>query len=301
MKDDYTLLILAAGMGSRFGGLKQIEPFGPNGEFIIDYSIYDAIEAGFTKVVFLIKEENYKTFRNTIGKRIESKIKTEYCFQSNDNIPEEYKVPEDRKKPLGTAHAILCCKEKINEPFAMINADDFYGKDAYKKAMEFLQEEHKENTYGLVGYLIKNTISENGSVKRGMCKVENGYLKYIVESSVIKENNHIIATPVDGSHSFEVEEKAINCMNMLLFNQTIFKKLEEEFPKFLNNKDNLESEEFMIPDILEKCIEDNYAKVEVIETNAKWYGVTYKEDTEIVKTAIKKLIINKDYKEHLWN
>ena len=178
MNKDITLLILAAGMGSRFGGLKQIEPMGPNDEFIIDYSVYDALKAGFTKIIFLIKEENYEVFKETIGKRVEPHIKVEYCFQKNDNIPEGYEIPKERIKPLGTAHAILCCREKINEPFAIINADDFYGRDAYFKASEFLKQsyENKEDKYGMIGYLIKNTITEYGAVKRGVCQVENNKL-----------------------------------------------------------------------------------------------------------------------------
>ena len=168
---DKTLLIMAAGMGSRFGGLKQIEPVGPNGEFIIDYSIYDAKQAGFTKVVFLIKEENYEIFKDTIGKRVEKQIETEYAFQKNDNLPEEYQeLLKERTRPLGTAHAILCAKDKIHEPFAIINADDFYGRDAYQKASNYL-DTIKENEYGLVAYRLGNTLTPNGSAKRGVCEV----------------------------------------------------------------------------------------------------------------------------------
>ena len=197
MNKDLTLVILAAGMGSRFGGLKQIEPMGPNGEFIIDYSIYDAIKAGFNKVVFLIKEENYNIFKETIGSRVEKHIKVEYCFQNNENVPVFYEELKERKKPLGTAHAILCCKDKVNEPFMMINADDFYGRDAYMKGAEFLRNinlESEVHQYGMIGYKVKNTITENGAVKRGVCKVENNELVKLVESSVErdKESNRII-------------------------------------------------------------------------------------------------------------
>ena len=171
MKKNITLVIMAAGMGSRFGGLKQIEPMGPSNEFIIDYSIYDAIKAGFNKVVFIIKEENFTVFKETIGKRVEPHINVEYVFQKNDNIPDEYQEIKNREKPLGTAQAILCCKEKVHEPFAIINADDFYGRDAYFKAREFLlnvEKTDKEN-YGMIGYIVKNTMSSIGSVKRGIC------------------------------------------------------------------------------------------------------------------------------------
>ena len=173
-----TLVIMAAGMGSRFGGLKQIEPVGPNGEIIIDYSIYDAIKAGFNKVVFIIKEENYELFKSVIGNKIEGLINVEYAFQSLKNVPEGIEIPSDRVKPLGTAHAILSCKNVVNEPFVVINADDFYGRDAYIKAANFLKEDTKD--YAMVGYIIGNTLTENGSVKRGVCEVENNYLTKLI-------------------------------------------------------------------------------------------------------------------------
>jgi NDP-sugar pyrophosphorylase family protein len=166
MNKDITLVILAAGMGSRFGGLKQMEPIGPTGQFIIDYSVYDAIKAGFNKVVFIIKEENYDAFKETIGSRVEPYIKVEYCFQKNDNIPEGYKLPEDRVKPLGTAHALYCAKDKVNENFAIISADDFFGYDAFKKAADFLKE---NNDFCVIGYKIGDTLSDKGAVKRGVC------------------------------------------------------------------------------------------------------------------------------------
>lgn len=303
MKKDITLMILAAGMGSRFGGLKQIEPMGPNDEFIIDYSVYDAIRAGFTKIVFLIKEENYEIFKETIGKRVEPHIKVEYCFQKNDNLPEGYSVPETRTKPLGTAHAILCCKDKVNEPFMMINADDFYGYDAYIKASEFLQniKDEKPYQYGMVGYLVKNTITEHGFVKRGVCEVDNGKLTKIIESSVEKVADKIIASPLNGDDSFEVAEDDTVSMNMLLFTPSIFNYIEEKFPIFLEeNKDNIEKCEFLIPDVLFDSIKENYSTVDVLKTNATWYGVTYKEDKDSVKEAIKSLVEKGEYKNNLW-
>ena len=201
MKKDITLVILAAGMGSRFGGLKQIEPMGPNGEFIIDYSVYDAIKAGFNKIVFLIKRENYDLFKETIGARVEPYIKTEYAFQELNNLPLGYTLPSDRVKPLGTAHAVLCCKEKVHENFAMINSDDFYGRDAFIKAYEYLSKvDESSSEYGMIGYKVANTLTENGSVKRGVCNVDNnGYLTNLTESKVERVNNEIIASPLDGS------------------------------------------------------------------------------------------------------
>lgn len=303
MNKDLTLVILAAGMGSRFGGLKQIAPLGPNGEFIIDYSVYDAIKAGFNKIVFLIKEENYDLFKETIGSRVEPHINVEYCFQKNDNLPEGYEVPETRVKPLGTAHAILCCKNNVNEPFMMINADDFYGRDAFMKAAEFLRNtsDATPHQYGMVGYLVKNTMTENGSVKRGVCKVADNYLKEIVESSVEKVGNKIIATPLNGSEPFEVSEDETVSMNMLLFTPSIFSYIENNFKEFLDqNKDNMEKCEYLIPDILFQSIAENYATAEVLTTTATWYGVTYKEDADYVKSSLKNLVEAGEYPNDLW-
>ena len=303
MKKDITLVILAAGMGSRFGGLKQIEPMGPNQEFIIDYSVYDAIKAGFNKIVFLIKEENYEVFKETIGARVEPHIHVEYCFQKNDNIPKGYEIPKTRTKPLGTAHAILCCKEKVNEPFMMINADDFYGRDAYMKAAEFLKntEEKKPHPYAMVGYLVKNTITEYGAVKRGVCKVENDQLIKLTESSVERVGEKIYATPLNGTDKFEVAEDDTVSMNMLLFTPSIFSYIEKKFPEFLEkNKNNLEKCEYLIPDVLFETIDEGYATAEVLKTTATWYGVTYKEDAEGVKKALQEMVDNGEYPNHLW-
>ena len=305
MNQDLTLVILAAGMGSRFGGLKQIAPLGPNGEFIIDYSVYDAIKAGFTKIVFLIKEENYDLFKETIGSRVEPHIHVEYAFQKNDNLPEGYEIPAERIKPLGTAHAILCCKNNVNEPFMIINADDFYGRDAFLKAAEFLKGVTNEepHQYGMVAYLVKNTITENGAVKRGVCQSENGYLTKITESSVERiEPTKIMASPLNGTEPFEVKEDDTVSMNMLLFTPSIFGYIEENFPAFLDaNKDNLEKCEYLIPDILFQAIEENYATAKVIKTDATWYGVTYKEDAEGVKSALKGMVDSEEYPNHLWD
>ena len=303
MKKDLTLVILAAGMGSRFGGLKQIAPLGPNGEFIIDYSVYDAIKAGFNKIVFLIKEENYDLFKETIGSRVEPHINVEYCFQKNDNLPAGYEIPETRVKPLGTAHAILCCKDKVHEPFMMINADDFYGRDAFMKAAEFLKNTTEDipHQYGMVGYQVKNTMTENGAVKRGACKVENGYLTELIESSIETGNGKIIASPLNGSEPFEVSENDTVSMNMLLFTPSIFKYIEDNFKDFLDkNKENMEKCEYLIPDILFKAIDENYATAKVLETTATWYGVTYKEDADYVKDSLAKLVQTGEYPNNLW-
>ena len=297
-----TLLILAAGMGSRFGGLKQIEPVGPNGEFIIDYSIYDAKQAGFTKVVFLIKEENYEIFKETIGKRVEKQIETEYAFQKNDNLPEEYQeLLKARIRPLGTAHAILCAKDKINEPFAIINADDFYGRDAYQKASNYL-DTIKENEYGLVAYRLGNTLTLNGSAKRGVCEVtDNNELIRLTESKVTLKGEIVEGESLETKEKFKVSKDTIASMNFLLFSTSLFKILEDKILEFLEaNKDNLNDCEFLIPIVLNELLEEKAVKVNVLETNATWYGVTYKEDKEMVVNAINKLIEEGQYNKILW-
>ena len=297
-----TLLILAAGMGSRFGGLKQIEPVGPNGEFIIDYSIYDAKQAGFTKVVFLIKKENYEIFKETIGKRVEKQIETEYAFQKNDNLPEEYQeLLKARIRPLGTAHAILCAKDKINEPFAIINADDFYGRDAYQKASNYL-DTIKENEYGLVAYRLGNTLTPNGSAKRGVCEVtDNNELIRLTESKVTLKGEIVEGESLETKEKFKVSKDTIASMNFLLFSTSLFKILEDKILEFLEvNKDNLNDCEFLIPIVLNELLEEKAVKVNVLETNATWYGVTYKEDKQMVVNAINKLIEEGQYNKILW-
>jgi UTP-glucose-1-phosphate uridylyltransferase len=297
-----TLLILAAGMGSRFGGLKQIEPMGPNGEFIIDYSIYDAKRAGFDKVVFVIKEENYDVFKNTIGRRVEPHMETEYVFQKNDNLPERYReILENRKKPLGTAHAILCAKDKVGEPFAIINADDFYGYDAYKKASDYL-EHVPENHYGLVAYRLGNTLTPNGSAKRGVCEVnEKNELVQLTESKVTLDGDMVDVEPLEGGPSFRTNKDTIASMNFLLFTPDLFPTLEERFPTFLDeHQDSLDSCEFLIPIELNDLVDDGQITVDVLETSANWYGVTYKEDKELVTGAIKTLVKQRTYPNKLW-
>lgn len=295
-----TLLVMAAGMGSRFGGLKQIEPMGPNGEFLIDYSVYDAKLAGFTKIVFIIKEENYDIFKETIGKRVEPYIETEYVFQDDSNLKEKYKDLQTRVKPLGTGHAILCAKDKVKTPFAIINADDFYGRDAYVVASKYL-DKIDDKHYAVVGYKVGKTLSPNGAAKRGICKEENGKLKDLIESSVEKINDKIIAKPLDGDTEFTVEDDSLVSMNMLLFTPKIFDYLEEKLTKFLEiNKNDLSKCEFLIPDVVKDAIKEDRVKVDLLSTNAIWHGVTYKEDKEEVVKAINELIKEKVYPNKLW-
>lgn len=292
-----TLLILAAGMGSRFGGLKQMEPFGPNGEFIIDYSVYDAKKAGFNKIVFVIKEEMYEDFKNTIGARIEGHIEVEYVFQKLEDIPVNTKF--DRIKPWGTGHAIMAARDVIDTNFAMINADDFYGRNSFVKAYDFLKNA-KNNEFGLVGYRAINTITENGSVKRGVCNIVDGNLAGIEESSLERSGDVIHCKSLVDEHEFDVEFNTLVSMNMLLFTPKIFEYLNQDIKEFFNNLKNVEKDEFLIPDVLDKHIKNNDITVSVIETDSKWYGVTYKEDKLSVVSAINKMIENREYNANLW-
>ena len=299
MRKDLTLVILAAGMGSRFGGLKQVEPIGPNGEFIIDYSIYDAIQAGFTKVVFLIKDEIYDLFRETVGKRIEGKIPVAYAFQRIGDIPEWVNIPEERVKPWGTAHAVLSCKDEVNGNFVMINSDDFYGRDAFMKIADYFNNNDSAD-YAMVSFRVVNTMTENGSVKRGVCESENGLLTKITESSIEKVDGKIIATPLDGSESFEVEPNSLVSMNFFGFTPRIFEKLDRDFPLFFEkNKDNVLKCEYLIPDVVFEEIKDG-VNVHVLESVDKWLGVTYREDKEYVVSEIAKLIDKGVYPNNLW-
>ncbi len=297
-----TLVVLAAGMGSRFGGLKQIEPVGPNGEFIIDYSIYDAIRSGFEKVVFIIKEENYDIFKETIGKRIESHVEVEYAFQDFKDVPKKYNLKE-RVKPLGTAHALYCARKYIDGPFAVLNADDFYGYNSIKKAAEFLdrKKETKVPQYILIGYRAINTITESGSVKRGICNIENDKLVSLTESIITKEDNGLAASLLDGTQKHSIDENTLVSMNLVGFTRDFIDYVENNFLSFLEeNKEDLSKVEYLIPDMISKQINSSMAEVIVKETIDKWYGITYKEDKEEVVNAIKDMIRSGIYSDNLW-
>ena len=273
------LLIMAAGMGSRFGGLKQIEPLGPNGECILDFSVYDAKKAGFDKVVIVIKKAIEKEFRNICGKRIEKMIDVDYVFQELDNLPENFSVPEGRVKPWGTGHAVLCAKDAISSPFAVINADDFYGYNSYKLIHNFLEN---NDSMCIVGYTLGNTLTENGTVARGICEVENGILKSVMEHTAIDKNSGI---PLD----------SVVSMNMWGFDTEIFPFLEKKFELFLSdNNDNLKAE-FFLPGVVTKRISEQKKPVTVLKTDEKWYGVTYREDSVPVRNAMLEFINNGMY------
>lgn len=299
-----TLVIMAAGMGSRFGGLKQIEPIDENGNFIIDYSIYDAIKVGFTKVVFIIKKENYEIFRETVGKRVEKYIKVEYAFQELDKLPSGYSVPVGRVKPWGTGHAILCSKDLVKENFAIINSDDFYGRDAFRVIAEFLKNVKNDEgvqTYAMAGYMVKNTLTENGSVKRGICSVKDGYLTKLIESKIERVDGALEALPLDGGDKYIVSDDDTVSMNMFGFTPQIFDYLEKRFPEFLDeHKDNINECEYLIPTLVFEEIEKGLARVKVLKTDAVWQGITYREDKDKVVSEIKALVDKGEYPQGVW-
>nr|WP_320021753.1 sugar phosphate nucleotidyltransferase [uncultured Draconibacterium sp.] len=296
-----TLLILAAGMGSRFGGLKQVEPVGPNGEAIIDYTIFDAIRAGFGKVVFVIRESFADAFKEKFEAKLSGKIDVEYVFQELDNLPEGFSLPEGREKPWGTAHAILVAKNVINEPFCAINADDFYGEGAYRIMADFLNNSVQEQTFSMIGYQLKNTLSEHGSVSRGMCTVnENDNLVKIVEThNIFKKGGAAVTTAEDGSETPLTGNERVS-MNFWGFHPSIFKTLESKFVQFLKTEINKPKSEMYIPSVVFEMIEDNEAEVKVLKANSPWFGVTYKEDKPIVVNKINALIEEGVYPAKLW-
>ncbi|MBQ7923257.1 MAG: nucleotidyltransferase [Clostridia bacterium] len=298
-----TLFILAAGMGSRYGGLKQIDPFTKNGEFIIDFSIYDAIQAGFERVVFVIKEENYEAFHETIGARVEGKIKVEYVFQKMDKYVPADKIPADRVKPWGTTHAVLCGKEALHDGFVVINADDFYGRDAFMKAAEFLKNvDGKEGNkhFCMVGYMLGNTLTDNGSVARGICDVTDGYLTKIVErTKLYKEEGG--AYFEEGNEKVHVPNETVVSMNFWGFTPEIFAGLEEDFIKFLADpdRDPLKSES-LLPNTVFTMMQKDMCDVAVLTTTSKWFGVTYSEDKPEVIAKLSALIAEGVYPDGLW-
>lgn len=300
-----TLVIMAAGIGSRYGGIKQLEPVGPSGEIIIDYSIYDAIEAGFHKVIFIIRKDIEKDFKEIIGNRISKQIKVEYVIQDMDDLPNGFQRPSKRTKPWGTGHAILSCLDKIDGPFAVINADDYYGKEAFTLVHDFLSKpcEIKDKyCFCMAGFILGNTLSDNGGVTRGICTVnEDDILVDVDETSGIEPyGDGAIAKNCNGD-VYEVDINSIVSMNMWGFTPEIFKELQTGFPEFLRNiKDGDIKSEYLLPNIVDQLIKENKAQVKVLRTNDKWVGVTYKEDKKVVVDAIGKLIKDGVYPERLF-
>ena len=300
------LVIMAAGMGSRYGGLKQIDPVDEQGDIIMDFSIYDAVRAGFEKVVFIIKKENEADFKEAIGNRISRHVETAYVFQELTNLPEGFSVPEGRVKPFGTGHAVLSCIDEIDGPFAVINADDYYGAHAFGEIYDYLtsHSDDEKYRYCMVGYRLGNTLTDNGHVARGVCSAdEHGYLTDICERTRIeKKENGAAYTEDDGETWVEIPMDAVVSMNMWGFSNSMLRELKDRFPQFLeeNLKTNPMKCEYFLPFVVDELLKEEKATVEVLKSEDKWYGVTYKEDKAVVTAAIKMMKDKGIYPLHLW-
>ena len=297
-----TLVVLAAGMGSRYGGLKQIDPVGPNGEIILDYSIYDAIRGGFGKVVFIIRKDIEKDFKEVVSKRWEGKIEIDYVYQQLDAIPAPFTVPEGRTKPWGTGHAVMCAMDKVKEPFAVINADDFYGKSGYEQLGKALAENTDPNQFFMVGFPIKNTLSEFGSVSRGICELDdNGYLKEVIERTAIEAigGGKAKFTDENGKEVILGGEE-ISSMNFWGFMPSLFDGMGAMFNEFLSKRGTELKSEFYIPFVVAEMVHSGKASVKVLRSADSWFGVTYREDKPRVQADIKALIAAGVYPENLF-
>ena len=298
------LVILAAGMGSRFGGLKQMEPMDEAGNFLLDYSVYDAKRAGFDSVVFIIKKEFYEAFRDSIGARVSKIIKVDYAFQDLNDLPEGFKCPADREKPWGTAHAIYAARDLIKDDFIIINGDDFYGMDAYKVAFEYLKALPKDSKgkYANVAFRVANTMTENGSVKRGVVFAdERGYLTKLVESSIQKnDKGEIVCNPLEGGEQFKVGPDQLVSMNLFAFNKDLIDHLKAEFPVWLEANIDVPKSEFLIPSVVDDLVAKGKATLKLLETSSVWFGVTYKEDKPGVVKALQALVDKGLYNKGLY-
>jgi len=295
-----TLLILAAGMASRYGSMKQIQGFGPNGETIMDYSIYDAVRAGFKKVVFIIRKDFAEDFKNIFEPKWKDKVALDYVYQDMRSFTGSYPVPAERTKPWGTAHAVLCAKDAIKEPFAVINADDFYGKDSFEKAAGFLTKDVKDDLYSIIGYELAKTLSDNGTVSRGVCQVDaNNNLVSIAERTKIYEENGKI-TYEEGDKKYEVPFDSKVSMNFWCFSPSVFTYTEKIFGEFLKEQGSNLKAEFFIPIIGDKFIQEGKGAIKVIPTGAQWFGVTYKEDAPEVQASLNALIAKGEYPSKLY-
>lgn len=295
-----TLLVLAAGMGSRYGGLKQMDEIGPFGESIIDYSVYDAIQAGFGKVVFVIRHSFADQFKARFEPRLKGRIEFEFVYQELDYLPEGFTVPEGREKPWGTGHAILMAKDAIKSPFAIINADDFYGREAYKQVASFLTSSTKANEYAMVGYALNNTLSEHGTVSRGVCQTDNiGNLVSLVERTKIGYESGKIYYFEENDKTALTGQEPVS-MNFWAFKPIFFDQLNSEFLNFLKSRGSELKSEFYFNAVVDNLIKDKTVTTQVINTPAKWFGVTYQEDKPMVKESLMQLITNGVYPNNLW-
>jgi len=285
MSKDATLVVMAAGMGSRFGGLKQMEPISADGRVLLDFSAYDAKRAGFTKIVFVIKETIAEDFISIVGNRIAEIIDVEYVYQELDKLPDGFVCPEGRQKPWGTAHAILCCKDAVKEPFAVVNADDYYGRNAFNEIYKELVKDTPD--YCMAGFRLKNTLTENGTVSRGVCEVIDGCLASVVERTKIKDCKF---TEDDGATWTELSPETLVSMNLWGFKPDVFGYIEEGFRNFLKERIDEPKSEYYLPSVVSELIEKDIKKVRVLTAEDKWYGVTYKEDKPQVVDAIEEMI-----------
>jgi NDP-sugar pyrophosphorylase family protein len=295
-----TLLILAAGMASRYGSMKQTQGFGPAGETIMEYSIYDAIQAGFGKVVFIIRKDFADGFKNNFEPKLAGKIKTEYVYQEMDYFLNGQPVPEGRTKPWGTGHAVLCAKDAINEPFAVINADDFYGRDAFVKAVAFLNAECSEKKYSIIGYELAKTLSDNGTVSRGVCQVDadNNLVSIKERTKIYRDATAIVFEDADGKHEVPVDSTV--SMNFWCFHQSLFTPTEKLFHQFVKDNSHDIKAEFFIPILAEDFMHVQNGHIKVIPCSSQWFGVTYKEDAPVVKASIDALVASGEYPPSLW-
>ena len=294
------LVVMAAGMGSRFGGLKQIAPIDEDNNFILDYSIYDAVRAGFDRVVLIIKQENYEYFKSTIGKRLSKIIPIEYAFQSLNDVPQGFEVPANRVKPWGTAHALYCCKDVVVDRFAVINADDFYGYESFKLIADFLQSS-ENNKFISAGFQVINTLSEKGSVKRGVFTLQGEKAIDLVESEIELRDGEVFATPLNKNSWSKIDSSTLVSMTMFGFTKKLMDRISNEFNKFFAQpKEVLENGEFLLPMVVDNMIKQNEIELLVKTTSAKWYGITYKEDLEQFKQAINKMKKEGKYPKHLY-
>lgn len=306
MRQQPALIVMAGGIGSRYGGLKQVEPIGPNGEIVIDYAIHDALRAGFGKVIFVIRREIEDIFRERIGRKVEQRVDTSYVFQDIENIPPGFSVPAGRKKPWGTGHAVLSCKGAVDRPFAVINSDDFYGPGAFTALADFLGEASDPvggpYAYAMVGYVLRNTLSEHGSVARGVCEVTaEGYLAGVQERTRIQPFDGEIRYSENGIDWTPISGDSLVSLNTWGFTPSFIGELEARFPVFLEeNAGNLEKAEYFLPDVVNDLLQEGRARVKVLPVAEKWFGVTYPADRPAVQEAIRERVRRGVYPEKLW-
>jgi hypothetical protein len=306
MSQQPALLIMAAGIGSRYGGLKQVDPVGPHGEIVIDYAIYDALRAGFDKIVFLIRKEIEDVFREKVGRSVEQRVETEYVMQDLANLPPGFSVPEGRVKPWGTGHAVLSCRGAIDKPFGVINADDFYGPQAFAALADYLRQacdpQGGPYDYSMVGYVLRNALSDHGSVARGVCTLtQDGYLESVRERTRIEKFGEAVKYSENGVDWVDIPADSTVSMNTWGFTPSIFPELEAHFPAFLaKNAGNLLKAEYFLPEVVNDLLKTGQARVKVLPTHEKWFGVTYPQDRPVIQAAIRERIQQGIYPEKLW-